>query len=94
MLKHPAPELVFTGFGASSMDFSLRYWIKLGTPGSKVKSDLFFALEAGVPAARNRDAVSRSRTSTCGAGTGRPAAGPRRRATRVRSRESGRGSED
>jgi small-conductance mechanosensitive channel len=46
VLKHPAPELVFTGFGASSMDFSLRYWIRLGTPGSKVRSDLLYALDA------------------------------------------------
>ena len=46
VLKHPAPEIIFINFGASSLDFSLRYWIRLGTSGSKVKSDLFFALDA------------------------------------------------
>jgi small-conductance mechanosensitive channel len=46
VLKHPAVDLVFTGFGESSLDFALRYWIKLGTSGSKVKSDLHYALEA------------------------------------------------
>ena len=38
--------MVFANFGVSSLDFSLRYWIRLGTSGSKVKSDLYFALDA------------------------------------------------
>jgi small-conductance mechanosensitive channel len=46
VLKSPPPEIVFVAFGTSSMDFQLRYWLKLGTPG-RVKSDLYFALEAG-----------------------------------------------
>ena len=27
MLKYPAPSVVFTDFGASSLDFTLRYWV-------------------------------------------------------------------
>jgi small-conductance mechanosensitive channel len=45
-MKSPPPDLSFTGFGASSLDFQLQYWIRLSSPGGRIKSDLYFALDA------------------------------------------------
>jgi small-conductance mechanosensitive channel len=46
VLKNPAPDLSFSAFGNSSLDFQLQYWIRLGSPGGKVKSDLHYAFDA------------------------------------------------
>ncbi len=46
VLEAPAPEIVFTGFGASSLDFEIRFWTRIQTPAYRVKSDLHFALDA------------------------------------------------
>ncbi len=45
VLRHPAYDVFFVGFGASSLDFELRYWLRLSTNGAKVKSELLFALD-------------------------------------------------
>ena len=52
VLKHPAPQCLFLGFGESSLDFQLRAWTK-ATECFGVQSDLRFAIrpalaEAGI----------------------------------------------
>ena len=45
VLSAPAPNVIFIGFGESSLDFELRYWTvaQVQTP-LVLKSDLYFAL--------------------------------------------------
>lgn len=45
VLDHPAPDVVFTDFGDSSLDFELRVWTtkQIRTP-QILKSDLYFAI--------------------------------------------------
>ncbi|HTR37032.1 MAG TPA: mechanosensitive ion channel domain-containing protein [Bryobacteraceae bacterium] len=45
VLSHPAPDVIFTGFGDSSLNFQLRYWTvaQVQTP-LILKSDLYFAI--------------------------------------------------
>ncbi len=38
--KRPAPEVFFMAFGASSLDFELRYWTRVSDPTLRVSSDL------------------------------------------------------
>jgi len=52
VLKHPAPECLFLGFGDSSLDFELRAWVA-AQDCFRVQSDLRFAIrpalaEAGI----------------------------------------------
>lgn len=45
MLKEPAPDVIFTDYGDSSIDFSLRVWTSTQAHTPLVlKSDLYFAL--------------------------------------------------
>jgi len=47
VLKNPAPEVVFTEFGDSSLNFELRVWTERRVQTPKVlKSDLYFAIFA------------------------------------------------
>jgi small-conductance mechanosensitive channel len=41
VLKDPAPDVLFTQFGESSLDFALRFWLNVGGgEGPKIESDL------------------------------------------------------
>ena len=45
-LKEPKPELLFVGFGDSSLNFELAVWSELGESAPRrFRSDLFFAIE-------------------------------------------------
>src|SRR5258706_7232568 len=45
-LKQPKPELLFVGFGDSSLNFELAVWSELGERAPRrFRSDLFFAIE-------------------------------------------------
>lgn len=45
-LKQPRPELLFVGFGDSSLNFELAVWSELGESAPRrFKSDLFFSIE-------------------------------------------------
>lgn len=45
VLKDPAPDVIFTGFGDSSLDFELRVWTTEHVQTPKIlRSDLYFAI--------------------------------------------------
>jgi potassium efflux system protein len=45
VLRHPAPEVWFAGFGDSSLDFELLVWINVkADPPRRVTSDLYFTI--------------------------------------------------
>ena len=46
VLKRPPPLVLFEGFGDSSLDFTLQFWIQVETVELVVCSDLRYALEA------------------------------------------------
>lgn len=46
ILKRPAADVFFVGFGDSSLDFELRYWTSTGTHRLRVGSDIRFAIDA------------------------------------------------
>lgn len=52
VLSQPAPSVIFQGFGDSSLDFVLLVWISVPARQFRIKSDLYFAIEAGF---RDRD---------------------------------------
>jgi small-conductance mechanosensitive channel len=41
VMKEPEPFVVFTGYGASSLDFELRCWVQSYAEGLRIKTDLF-----------------------------------------------------
>ena len=49
VLDEPEPDIIFTGFGDSSLDFAVRVWTsnQVTTPG-KIKSQLYFGLFAAL----------------------------------------------
>ncbi len=51
VLREPAPDVRFEGFGSSSLDFALLAWIADPRRDLKVASDLRFAIEAAFRAA-------------------------------------------
>ena len=46
VLKRPAPEVFFVGFGDSSLDFMVRFWTSMAANGVRVKSDIRASIEA------------------------------------------------
>lgn len=48
VVTDPNPRVIFLGFGSSSIDLELRVWIKQIDLSPDIKSDLFFAIEAGL----------------------------------------------
>ena len=46
VLKRPEPEVFFTGFGESTLDFEIRLWTLMETHRGRVASDIRFALDA------------------------------------------------
>ena len=46
VLKRPAPEVFFMGFGDSSLDFLLRFWTAMGVHRLRVCSDLRASIDA------------------------------------------------
>lgn len=45
VLKYPAPSVFFVNFGASSLDFALRFWVKDFELGSGTASDIRLGIE-------------------------------------------------
>lgn len=45
VLRHPAPQVLFDGFGDSSLDFQLLVWISEPSHQISIKSDLYFKIE-------------------------------------------------
>jgi potassium-dependent mechanosensitive channel len=45
VLRHPAPQVLFDGFGDSSLDFKLLIWISEPSHQIIIKSDLYFKIE-------------------------------------------------
>ena len=48
VLRYPKPQLWFEGFGDSSLDFDLLVWIREPRLQSRIKSDLYYLLEANL----------------------------------------------
>jgi small-conductance mechanosensitive channel len=48
ILKAPAPQVFFTGFGDSALEFELVVWISQPSRQVLIRSDLFFAIEASL----------------------------------------------
>lgn len=45
VLKYPAPSVIFSDFGASSLDFQLRFWVRDFELGTSTSSDLRLAID-------------------------------------------------
>lgn len=45
VLRHPAPQVLFSGFGESSLDFQLLIWISEPSHQISIKSDLYFRID-------------------------------------------------
>ena len=45
VLKYPAPSVIFVNFGASSLDFTLRFWVKDYEMGASTSSDIRLGIE-------------------------------------------------
>lgn len=45
VLKYPAPSVIFMNFGASSLDFALRFWVKDYELGAATASDIRLGIE-------------------------------------------------
>ena len=45
VLSHPAPQVLFTGFGDSSLDFELLIWIAQPSHQAFITSDIYFQIE-------------------------------------------------
>ncbi len=45
VLRHPAPDLTMSTFGASSVDFELSFFISLNTVRAKIRSDVMHEIE-------------------------------------------------
>ena len=45
VLKYPAPDVIFVNFGASSLDFALRFWVKDFEMGAGTASDIRLGIE-------------------------------------------------
>ncbi|MGB7442416.1 MAG: mechanosensitive ion channel domain-containing protein [Coleofasciculaceae cyanobacterium] len=48
ILSEPSPQVFFTGFGDSSLDFNLLVWISEPPRQFRIKSDLYFQIEANL----------------------------------------------
>ncbi|NEQ47131.1 MAG: mechanosensitive ion channel [Leptolyngbya sp. SIOISBB] len=48
VLRYPKPQLWFEGFGDSSLDFNLLVWIREPRQQFRIKSDLYYLLEANL----------------------------------------------
>lgn len=48
VLRYPKPQLWFEGFGNSSLDFNLLVWIREPRQQFRIKSDLYYLLEANL----------------------------------------------
>ena len=48
VLRYPKPQLWFEGFGDSSLDFDLLVWIREPRLQARIKSDLYYLLEANL----------------------------------------------
>jgi potassium efflux system protein len=48
VLRYPKPQLWFNGFGESSLDFILLVWIREPRQQFRIKSDLYYLLEANL----------------------------------------------
>lgn len=48
VLRYPKPQLWFEGFGDSSLDFNLLVWIREPRLQARIKSDLYYLLEANL----------------------------------------------
>ena len=46
VLKRPSPEVFFTGFGDSSLDFQVRFWTAMSANRVRVKSDIRASISA------------------------------------------------
>ncbi|MDE5879313.1 MAG: mechanosensitive ion channel, partial [Desulfovibrio sp.] len=45
VLKYPAPSVIFVNFGASSLDFALRFWVKDFELGASTASQIRLGIE-------------------------------------------------
>ena len=45
VLEYPQPQVFFTGFGESSLDFNLMIWINDPSLQAVIKSELYFKIE-------------------------------------------------
>ena len=48
VLRYPKPQLWFEGFGDSSLDFNLLVWVREPRQQFRIKSDLYYLLEASL----------------------------------------------
>jgi small-conductance mechanosensitive channel len=51
VLAHPAPDALFTGFGASALQFQLRFWTE-DALWLQVKSDIAIGVQQALRSAR------------------------------------------
>ena len=71
VVDEPLPVCHITGFGDSSVDYILRFWIRDPHQGmTNVRGHVFLALWGCVEGSRNRDSVSSSRADCVFAGAG------------------------
>lgn len=45
ILKYPAPVVLFSNFGASTLDFTLRFWVRDYDVSVKTASELLFEID-------------------------------------------------